>query len=72
MVALSNGSHSGGVLEDPQSISEVPFTVGFPQKHDTNILQQDEEYAEVQIGNKKQMIRIHDYNSLYAQPGLYE
>ena len=73
MVTLSNGSHPNGVLDDSQSSgSEVPFTVNFPQKHDTNTLQQDEEYAEVQIGKKKQIIRIHDYNSMYAQPGLYE
>ena len=73
MVTLSNGSHPNGVLDDSQSSgSEVPFTVNFPQKHDTNTLQQDEEYAEIQIGKKKQMIRIHDYNAMYALPGLYE
>ena len=73
MVTLSIRSHPNGVLDDSLSSgSEVPFTLSFPQKHDNNILQQDEEYAEVQIGKKKQMIRIHDYNSMYAQPGLYE
>ena len=73
MVTLSNRSHPNGVLDDSQSRgSEVPFTVSFPQKHDTKTLQQDEEYAEVQIGKKNRMIRIHDYNSMYAQPGLYE
>ena len=74
MVTLSKGRHQSGALDDSQSSgSEVPFTVSFPQKHETDTLQQDEEYAEVQIGKKKkQMIRIHDYNSMYAQPGLYE
>ena len=73
MVTLSDGSHPNGLLDDSQSSgSDVPFTVSFPQKDETNSLQQDEEYAEVHIGKKKQMIRIHDYNSMYAQPGLYE
>lgn len=69
MVALSNGN----VSNDPQSSSSgAPFTVTFPQKNDLKPLQQDEEYAEVQIGKKRQKIRIHDYNSMYARPGLYE
>lgn len=69
MVALSDGS----VSNDPQSSSsETLFTVTFPQQHDLKPLQQDEEYAEVQIGKKRQKIRIHDYNTMYAQPGLYE
>ena len=29
-------------------------------------MQQDEEYAEVKIGENKQKIRIHDYNTMYA------
>lgn len=69
MVALSNGN----VSSDPQSSSSgAPFTVTFPQENDLRSLQQDEEYAEVQIGKKRQKIRIHDYNTMYAQPGLYE
>lgn len=69
MVALSDGS----VSNDPQSSSSgTPFTVTFPQQHDLKPLQQDEEYAEVQIGEKRQKIRLHDYNTMYAQPGLYE
>ena len=73
MATLSNGSHPNNVLDRSQnSGSDLPFMVNFPQKHETNPLQQDEEYAEVHIGKKKQLIRIHDYNSMYAQPGLYE
>ena len=73
MLPVLDDSHSNGAADDsPSSGSEVPFTVTFPQKNDPNSLQQDEEYAEVQIGNRKQTIRIHDYNSMYARPGLYE
>lgn len=73
MVTLSDGSHQNGVSDDARSSgSDVPFTVSFPQKDENDTLQQDKEYAEVQIGGKKQMIRIHDYNAMYAQPGLYE
>ena len=73
MSPLSNGSRTNGASDGSQSNGSVaPFLVRFPQKNDTDSLQQDEEYAEVDTGNKKQKIRIHDYNSMYAQPGLYE
>lgn len=69
----SDDNHPKGVSNEIQSSgSEVPFTVTFPQEHDSNSLQQDEEYAEVQTGRKKQQFLIHDYNSMYALPGLYE
>lgn len=44
----------------------------FPQRRDSNSLQQDEEDAEVHVGEKKRQIRIQDYDAMYAQPGLYE
>ena len=73
MLPVSNGSHGDGVSDQsPNNGSEALFKVTFPQKHDKTSLQQDEEYAEVQIGKKKQRILIHDYNTMYAQPGLYE
>lgn len=73
MLPVCNGSHPNGVSDHSQNNgSEAPFLVTFPQAHDSESLQQDEEYAEVQIGKEKQKIRIHDYNSMYAQPGLYE
>lgn len=73
MLPVSNGSHCDGVSGHSQNnSSEAAFLVNFPQKHDKKSLQQDEEYAEVQIGKKKQKILIHDYNTMYAQPGLYE
>ena len=73
MVHHSDSSHSDDVSDDSRSNGpEIPFKVIFPQKDDPRSLQQDEEYAEVHIDNKKQKIRIHDYNRMYAQPGLYE
>ena len=69
----SDDNHPKGVSNETQSIgSEVPFTVTFPQEHDSNPLRQNEECAEVQTGKKKQQFRIHDYSSMYALPGLYE
>ena len=73
MLPRSDGSHLDGVSDHSQSSgSEAPFTVTFPQKDDPKSLQQDEEYAKVQLGEKKQKIRIHVFNTMYAQPGLYE
>ena len=73
MLPVSNGSHPDDVSDHSrQNGSEAPFVVTFPQTHDKMSLQQDEEYAEVRIGKDKQKIRIHDYNTMYARPGLYE
>lgn len=73
MSPLSDDSFRDGVSDDSRSNgSDAPFTVTFPQEHDPQSLQQDEEYAEVHIDGKKQSIRIHDYTVMYAQPGLYE
>lgn len=63
--AVADHSHTNGS-------EAAPFRVTFPQKHDPKSLQQDEEYAEVDNGKEKQQIRIHDYNTMYAHPGLYE
>lgn len=71
MFPVSNGSHRNDVSDHSQNNgSKAPFLVTFPQKYDKKSLQQDEEYAE--IGKDKQKIRIHDYDTMYAQPGLYE
>lgn len=73
MAPLSDDNHHNGVSDDSQiSGSKVPFTVTFPQEHDPNPLQQDQEYVEVKTGKKKEKFLIHDYNSMYALPGLYE
>ena len=73
MVSHSNGNDPKGVSDVSQSSGlGIQYMVSFPQKLETNSLQQDEEYVEVQIGKEKQKIRIHDYNAMYAHPGLYE
>ena len=72
-MAISNASQAGKVLDDSRSCdSEAVFTVTFPQKDDSTSPQQDEEYAEVRMGTEKQKMRIHDYNTMYSVPGLYE
>ena len=73
MVSHSNGNDPKGVSDVSQSSGPgIQYMVSFPQKLETNSLEQDEEYAEVEIGKEKQKIRIHDYNAMYAHPGLYE
>ena len=72
-MAISDASHADNVSEYSRSRgSEAVFMVTFPQKDDSASPQQDEEYAEVYMGTKKQKIRIHDYNAMYSLPGLYE
>ena len=74
MSHISNSRYHDGVADHSQSnvSAAAPFKVTFPQKHEPKSTQQDEEFAEVDIGKKKQRIRIHDYSIMYAQPGLYE
>ena len=73
MSPLSDSSNLHSISDDSRSnSSDAPFTVTFPQEHGSQSLQQDEEYAEVQIEGRKRKIRTHDYNAMYAQPGLYE
>ena len=72
-MAISDARQADSVLDYSRSCSsEAAFTVTFPQKDDSSSPQQDEEYAEVHIGTKKQKIRIQDYNAMYSLPGLYE
>lgn len=57
----------------PEKLSEVikngPFSIKFP---DSQNLEQDGEFCEVQIGRQWQRIRFHDYHQVYRIPGLYE
>lgn len=72
-MAISGASQAENALDFSQGCGpETAFTVTFPQKDDSSSPQQDEEYAEVHIGAKKQVFRIHDYNAMYSLPGLYE
>lgn len=72
-MVISDARQADSVLDDSRSCgSEAAFTVTFPQKDDSSSPQQDEEYAEIHTGTKKQKIRIQDYNAMYSLPGLYE
>ena len=73
-MAISDFSKADNALSDHSRScdSEAVFIVTFPQKDDSTSPQQDEECAEVHMGMKKQKIRIHDYNTMYSLPGLYE
>lgn len=35
-------------------------------------LDQDQEWIEVEIGDERRRIRLHDYAAIYSVPGLYE
>ncbi len=35
-------------------------------------IEQDEEWCEVETGGKRRRVRFHDYDEVYAVPGLYE
>lgn len=43
-----------------------------PSPRDGEVLDQDEEWCEVEIGGERRRIRFHDYASIYDVPGLYE
>ncbi len=46
---------------------EIQFPEGSPDEFD-----QDEEWCEVRLKGERRRIRFHDYDELYAVPGLYE
>jgi predicted TPR repeat methyltransferase len=46
------------------------FQIRFPQTD--ALLEQDEEWCEVLLGEEWERIRFHDYDRIYAVPGLYE
>lgn len=50
-------------------IRNGPFPIRFPKLVD---LDQDEEWCEVEIDGQWKKIRFHDYNEVFAIPGLYE
>jgi len=46
---------------------EIQFPKGIPDEFD-----QDQEWCEVRLKGERRRIRFHDYDELYAIPGLYE
>ena len=51
--------------------SKEKILIRFPEQVE-GALPQDAEYCEVEIGAQWRRIRFHDYNEIYAIPGLYE
>jgi hypothetical protein len=48
------------------------FELRLPPPNAGNILDQDEEWCELEIGGDRRRIRLHDYATIYDIPGLYE
>jgi hypothetical protein len=48
------------------------FQLHLPPPNPENVLDQDEEWCEVEIGGERRRIRLHDYAAIYDIPGLYE
>ena len=48
------------------------FKLHLPPPHEGEVLDQDEEWCEVEIGGGRRRIRFHDYAGIYDIPGLYE
>ena len=50
-------------------IKSGPFPIRFPRR---DVLDQDEEWCEVEVDGVWRRIRFHDYDQVYRIPGLYE
>jgi hypothetical protein len=48
------------------------FELHLPPPNAENVLDQDEEWCELEIGGDRRRIRLHDYATIYDIPGLYE
>lgn len=48
------------------------FELHLPPRRTGAVLDQDEEWCEVEIDGERRRIRLHDYAAIYAVPGLYE
>jgi SAM-dependent methyltransferase len=48
------------------------FELHLPPRHTGAVLDQDEEWCEIQMHGERRRIRLHDYAAIYDVPGLYE
>jgi hypothetical protein len=48
------------------------FELSLPSRDACGGLDQDEEWCEIQLGDDRRRIRLHDYAAIYDVPGLYE
>ena len=66
----ANSARIGLAVGRPHASAGGPsFEVKFPQEDETADIQQSEEIIEIIV---KQRIRIHDYETMFSYPGLYE
>lgn len=54
----------------PEAATRVDFEVLLPEVG--QVLDQDEEWCEILVGEERKRIRFHDYHEIYDIPGLYE
>ena len=48
------------------------FALHMPPRHQGAVLDQDEEWCEIETDGERRRIRLHDYASIFDVPGLYE
>jgi hypothetical protein len=68
-MTIANASDAS-LRTSPIEVAAKPYELRFP-KRETG-LDQDEEWCEIKIDGEWQRQRFHDYDEIYARPGLYE
>jgi SAM-dependent methyltransferase len=53
-------------------LAQDRFELHLPPRHAGTLLDQDEEWCEVEYDGERRRIRLHDYAAIYDMPGLYE
>jgi SAM-dependent methyltransferase len=48
------------------------FELHMPPRRSAAVLDQDEEWCEIELDGERRRIRLHDYAAIYDMPGLYE
>lgn len=69
-VGIASGDRSD-TKEHMSTLSDQELKVHLPRA-DATALEQDEEYFEIEEGGVRRRVRCHDYDEIYAIPGLYE
>jgi len=57
---------------DMATLDTERYELHMPPRSKGAVLDQDEEWCELQIDGERRRIRLHDYAAIYAIPGLYE
>lgn len=71
MASMNGDGKPNGQSSNGDSVPSIhpSFEVAFPQNQTGDSVLQDAEVFDVTV---RQRIRIHDYDTLYSYPGLYE